>query len=101
MNADTKSITTFIDEQVLAEHASADIGELVDHLPEDSEDAAREFCEALSLGDWFYDAITLNNIDINEALINIAEQRRREEVEAMDERMAAAQDLRNERGWRA
>lgn len=95
----SKAITTFIVEQIVPEHASWELQELIDRLPETSEEAASDFCDAFELGNWFYDAMTVNDIDISEVLIDTAESRRVEEKEAEKDRDEADRSLRRSQGW--
>lgn len=85
-------ITNFIRDCIVTEHESWELQELIDRLPEDTEEAANDFCDAFNLGDWFYDAMILNEIDISEVLIDVAEARRNKEKEAAADRSEVDRD---------
>lgn len=95
----TKKITDFIVDLVLIEHNSVELQELIDRFAESIEDAAEDFCDAFDLGNWFYDAMILNDIDISEVLINTAESRRIEEKEAENDRTEIERDYQKSQGW--
>ena len=97
----SKQITDLIAEQVLGDHSSIELQELIDRLPENTEEAAGEFCDAFELGNWFYEAMILNDIDISEVLIDVAETRRAEEKEAEQDRAEAERDYQRSQGWPA
>ncbi len=94
-----KSITQFIADHIVGEHTSWELQEIIDRLPEGDEEAASEFCDAFDLGDWFYEAMIINDIDINEVLIDLAEQRRIEEEEAARDRAEIDRDYRQMQGY--
>lgn len=95
----SKQLTDIIADQVIAEHNSLELQELIDRLPENSEEAAGEFCDAFELGNWFYEAMILNDIDISEVLIDVAETRRAEEKEAEQDRADIERDYQRSQGW--
>ena len=94
-----KQITDIIADQIIAEHHSTELQELIDRLPESLEESAEEFCDAFELGNWFYEAMILHDIEISEVLIDIAETRRTEEKEAEKERDDMERDYRSSQGW--
>ena len=96
-----KQITDIIADQIVAEHHSTELQELIDRLPESLEESAEEFCDAFELGNWFYEAMILHDIEISEVLIDIAETRRTEEKEAEKERDDMERDYRSSQGWPA
>ncbi len=98
-NWEVKQITDLITDQVLFEHNSIELQELIDRLPENTEEAASDFCDAFELGNWFYEAMTLHDIDISEVLIDIAETRRAEEKEAERDRADIERDYQRSQGW--
>ena len=96
---DSKPIIEFIEHQILTNHNSVELQGLIDQLPEDELDAQVEFCEAFDLGHWFVDAMIMNNIDISEVLIDVAETRRAEEKEAEQDRADMERDYQRSQGW--
>lgn len=66
-------------EHVVADYHPVDITILAGSLPENIEEAASNFCDKFELGNWFYDAMVLNDVDIRAELNEIAEKRNREE----------------------
>jgi hypothetical protein len=97
----SKSITEFITSQVIIDHTSWELQELIDRMPENTEEAASDFCGAFDLGNWFYDAMILNDIDISEVLIDTAQTRRSEEKEAADDQAEIERDYQRSQGWPA
>ncbi len=94
-----KSITDFIVDHVLHEHNSHELQDIINRLSDNTEEAAGEFCDGFELGNWFYEAMTLNDIDISEVLIDIAETRRAEEKEAEQDRADMERDYQRSQGW--
>lgn len=95
----SKQLVALITDQVVGEHSSEELRELIDRLPEDTEEAASDFCDAFDLGGWFYEAMVLNDIDISEVLIDVAETHYQEEQEAEKDRAEIERDLRQSQGW--
>lgn len=69
-----------IAEMVVDDQHSSEIIEIVDALPGNHEDAAAAFCDRYELGNWFYDAMILNDYDIREQLIDISNKKMVEEL---------------------
>ena len=99
MNPKAKSIVDFIDDHVIVDETSWSLQELVNRLPEDVEVAASTFCDRFRLGDWFYDALVINDVDINAELITIGARKEQEEREAANDRAEVDRDLRQAQGW--
>lgn len=99
MTVAKQAIVKFIGEQVLAEHGSEELQTLIDAMPDESSEAASEFCDALELGNWFYEAMLTNEIDISDVMIDLAEERRLEEEEESKHRWEIEQDMRRATGW--
>lgn len=99
MIKDNKAIVDFVRDKVLYEHSSEELQELIDRMPEDENEALEDFCGALELGNWFYEALIINEIDVSELMIDLAEERQQEEREAADERYETMVDLQRAQGW--
>lgn len=99
LSDDKQQLVSFIAIHVLYEYTSHELQELIDAMPEDRIDAATVFCEAMELGDWFFSAMAVNNIDINEVLRETAEARRVEEQEAAVEDTKIGRDYQHAQGW--
>lgn len=94
-----KSLVELIDDHILYEHNSFDLQELVDNLPEETEEAAGYFCDRFELGNWFYEALIHSEIDISAELINIGARRQLEEKEASRDRAEHDRDYRRSQGY--
>jgi len=95
----TKQLTDLIKDQILYEATSWELEELVGTLPEENEEACDKFCERYELGNWFYEALILNEIDITELLVDLGNEREVEEKEAQRDRDDIERDLRRSQGW--
>jgi len=95
----TKQLTELIKDQILYKASSWDMEELVGALPEKNEEACDKFCERYELGNWFYEALTLNEINITELLVDLGNEREVEEKEAECDRADIDRDLRRSQGW--
>lgn len=60
---------------VVARLNSLDLSQLAVQLPEDIEEAAEDFCERFELGNWFYEALIVNEAKIGSMLSRIAAER--------------------------
>lgn len=96
---EVKQLTDLIRDQILYEATSWELEELVGALPEENEEACDKFCERYELGNWFYEALTLNDIDITELLVDLGNEREVEEKEAERDRADIESDLRRSQGW--
>jgi hypothetical protein len=99
INHKTKSLVQVIDDHVICDLGSWELRELVDNLPEHTEEAASAFCDRFDLGDWFYEAMVINEVDINLELINIGARLEQEEEEAARDRAEIDRDYRMAQGW--
>lgn len=95
---DAKTIIEFIDEQILTEQSSWAIQEIVNDLPEDQEDAAAVFCKQFELGNWFWEALVFNGVDISAVLINIGARKEQEEREASEAQREIDHEMRRAQG---
>lgn len=98
MSSTAKSLVEFIDNYVLVDQSSWAIQELVNSLSDDTEQAAAHFCDRFELGNWFYEALTLDNVDISAELINIGARKEREEQESTQDHAVFVRDLRQMTG---
>lgn len=80
---------------VVARHNSLEVAQLLRILPEEPEDAASAFCDRFELGNWFYEALVLNEADIGKILDGIGRYRITEEYEAAEERRERQYELQN------
>jgi len=65
------------------------VGELIDDVTlEENEDRCEAFCDRYDLGEWFNEAMLINEIDIIEELNGIFIRKREDEREAAEERWA-------------
>ncbi|QJU09959.1 hypothetical protein FBF26_01600 [Candidatus Saccharibacteria bacterium oral taxon 488] len=80
---DQKLATRIICE-VLFEKSSEDLDELMLDLQINDEPLVR-FCEQFDLGNWFYDQMTLLDIDIVDEVSVIADEHRRAEQDELQE----------------
>lgn len=70
-------------------------------LPEDFSDALEEFCKRFDLGEWFYDSLTVAEVDIVELLHSIADDAETD-ITALETHDAQINsDLRRANGWPA
>lgn len=76
---DIHLLTQVID-MVLAESNSEEIGKIILSLPQGNEEALSKFCYLYELGNWFYEALILNDIDIFAELEHLMEERVNEEA---------------------
>ena len=97
--SDKEQLVGLIENNVLYDRSSIDIQEIVDDLPEDSEEALSYFCDRFELGNWFYEALLMNEIDISDELITIGLNRGKEEKEHNDEQAQIQSDLQRANGW--
>jgi len=76
---------------IVADMHPIEIRELVDQLPLDWSEQLSAFCDRFDLGNWMYDVMTLNNIDLVNLLNQIASQFDQEIKEQFnEERLLAA-----------
>lgn len=80
---------------VVARLDSLDISQYIAELPEDTEEAIGAFCDRFELGNWFYDALILNEADVGAMLARIARERMGEEAEDTEERRVREYELQN------
>jgi hypothetical protein len=81
-------------EMALSDYHSSDIRELASNLPEGNELSASEFADKFDMGDWVYDALIMNDINIPLLLNEIADRFEREEREQRLEDRLLATSLR-------
>lgn len=75
-------------DHVVANLNSLEITHLAGDLPDNSEQAAEDFCRRFDLGVWFWEALTLNGKDIRSLLSKIAQERMEDEADdALDRRL--------------
>lgn len=98
MSYESRSLFQFIKNFVTVNESSWELEEIADSLPADTEDAAGQFCDKYELGNWFYEALTLNDMDIEAELRVIIYQKRQEEHEAAEELAEIESDLRKMQG---
>lgn len=79
--------------RVLEDETSAELYELSMDL-HISKNALSLFCDRFDLGGWFYDELTLADIDIVDRIGDMAEQRRREETDTLEEQRENERDRR-------
>lgn len=79
--------------RVLEDETSVELDELAMDL-HISENALSLFCDKFDLGGWFYDELTLAEVDIVDRISDMAEQRRREETDALEEQRENERDRR-------
>lgn len=88
---DQKTITRIIHE-VLFEYTSVELDELALDLQISDEPLSR-FCDRFDLGDWFYDQMTLADIDIVDEVAVLADEYRRAEREEQENRAMLEREL--------
>lgn len=96
MKTDAKEIMQFIEDRVLTGKSSIHIRDLVNALPENTEEAASFFCDHFELGNWFYEALILNEIDIANELLVIGSRWERAEAEDSRDRDELRRDMQAE-----
>lgn len=101
---DSKTTLRNIIEMVVADRDSDELGEFVRQtftLDMSTEEASEEFCDKFDLGDWFYEAMILNDIDIVSELDSIKLSRQVEEEEGREMREASEEVIRQTQalGW--
>ena len=67
-------------DMVLGDSNSEEISKIQQSLPEDHEEALGKFCYLYELGNWFYEAMILNDVDIFVELELIHKDRLNEEA---------------------
>lgn len=101
IDAHTKQLTDLIKEQVLHYATSWELQELISTLSDENDEACGKFCDRYELGNWFYEALILHDIDITELLVDLGNERELEEKEAQHDRDEIEHDLRRAQGWPA
>lgn len=96
---EAKQLTDIIKEQLLFEATSWELEELVGTLPDENEEVCSKFCDRYELGNWFYEALILHDVDITELLVDLGNEREIEEKEAQRDRDEIERDLRRSQGW--
>ena len=91
---DQKLATQIICE-VLFEQTSEELDELILDLQINDEPLA-EFCDRFDLGDWFYDQMTLADIDIVDEVSAIADEHRKAESEQLTESQLLRRELQQQ-----
>lgn len=82
-------------DHVVAQLSSLDISQHIADLPKDTETATGAFCDRFELGNWFYEALTLNEVDIGSMLARIAQERMSDEAEFAGECQVREYELRS------
>lgn len=95
---DNKQTLESLVEMALSDYASVDIREIVESLPE-GELAVSEFVNKFDMGEWIYEALLINEIDIVLLLKEIANRFEREEKEQRYEDRLLMTDLQESQGW--
>lgn len=80
-------------DHVVAKLDSLGVAHLRSDLPEDTEEAAEDFCIRFDLGRWFWEALTLNDADIGSILDKIAQSRMEDEADDALDRRIRERDL--------
>lgn len=86
-------------ERVVADKPSEVIESLIHSLPEDREEAIAGFCDQFELGNWFYEALIENRIDITEELEKIRVNKQLDEELIVAQSWEADRDYRASNGW--
>lgn len=94
----SNSITDFIKDKVLADKSHQELEAMMLRFTSD-EEALSEFCDELELGNWFYEAMLLNNVDIVDVLTDVSAEKADQENDAASERYDAMRDLQMANGW--
>jgi len=82
-------------QSVLAEEPSHSVDLLQRELsPLDFDEQLSEFCDKYDLGNWFYEAMTLNEVDIISELVGIFRHKFQDEQEANKEESLIATALK-------
>jgi hypothetical protein len=91
---ETKQLTDLIRDQLLWEEASWDLREYIGKLPDDNDEALRQFCDRYELGNWFFEALQLHDVCIADLLEEIAVEHQQQEHEAERDRADQERELR-------
>ena len=91
----TQQLITRILCEVLFEKTSEELNKLVLDLQINDEPLA-EFCDQFDLGDWFYDQMTLADIDIVDEVSAIADEHRKAESEQLTESQLLRRELQQQ-----
>ena len=91
----TQQLITRILCEILFEKTSEELNKLVLDLQINDEPLA-EFCDRFDLGDWFYDQMTLADIDIVDEVSTIADEHRKLESEWLTESQLLHRELRRQ-----
>lgn len=78
-----------------------ELREIAAKLSDDFSEALGEFCNQFNLGDWFYDSLTLAEIDIADLLNAIADEEEKNINETLIDYTEINLDLRKANGWPA
>lgn len=68
--------------QVVENQDTFELRSLIKELPHTLEEAADVFCERFELGNWFYEQMVTNEVNVTEELVNICDNLQYEEDEA-------------------
>lgn len=96
---DAKQLSELIRDQVLYELSSWELNDLIASLPDENEEQLDTFCKRYELGNWFYEALIINEIDIVNLLSDLVIERRQQEVEAERDRADIEHDYRQMQGY--
>lgn len=91
----TQQLITRILCEILFEKTSEELNKLVLDLQINDEPLA-EFCDRFDLGDWFYDQMTLADIDIVDEVSAIADEHRKAESEQLTESQLLRRELQQQ-----
>lgn len=92
--AETKQLTDLIRDQIVWETPSWELREYISKLPDDNDEALSNFCDEHELGNWFFEAMQLHDIELAELLEEIAVEHEIAEEEAQRDRDEIDRDLR-------
>lgn len=92
--AETKQLTELIRDQIVWEMASWELRDYIGKLPDENDEALGMFCDDHELGNWFFEALQLHDVELAELLEEIAVEHSIEEDEAQRDRDEIDRDLR-------
>lgn len=89
------SLTHRVIKEVLSDYASDVLTEMAFEL-ENSESSIADFCDRFDLGDWFYDQMTLLDVDIVDEVSVVADEHRKIERDNLRESETLRRELQSQ-----
>jgi hypothetical protein len=101
MSSAYPELTEFLKYNVLATYEFDQLSTLRQYMAKKKQqghEAASAFCDFVELGSWFYEALTLNDVDIESLLDEVESELEKQASEDSRERAEIESDLRREQG---